>query len=314
MTPTHSSESLPSGPTPQRGATESQRSAQDTAPGPDSLIGMFQLPGLQSYVFTGLAALAMVFAVMFLRGSDLGGLILLLVGAAGIVFRRTAMPALFLLILTYFLIFPDGLPWIGQDWPERPQSLQLDHLLLVGSVIVYLSCHYRVYGLTKQALPYESRYPRRGEAPIRRDAALIRAEEIPILLGVTVGVILAGQGVWWVISHIEPDPLANIPFRVVNRAPNAPWDAEFPPPGITRGIILAGILAVGALLARGVFGYWWLRQLTPAEAGMVLQDTNWDETRREPSRLEVWRAWARKRVADRRAGAAGKHRDKGAKE
>ena len=61
--------------------------------------------------------------------------------------------------------------------------------------------------------------------------------------------------------------------------------------------------AVGTLVARLVFGYWRLRVMTPAQGAMLLMDTGWDETKRERVRVEGWRMWGVKRVAERvRAG------------
>src|SRR5206468_3880580 len=76
-------------------------------------------------------------------------------------------------------------------------------------------------------------------------------------------------------------------------------------PGATRLVLFAGLLFFGSVLARLVFGYWRLRQMSPAEGAMVLQETGWDETRREPSRVEWWRARARRRGPPTEGGGGG---------
>src|SRR5207248_6308100 len=70
-------------------------------------------------------------------------------------------------------------------------------------------------------------------------------------------------------------------------------------PQAQRFVVLTGLIASTALLGRLVFGYWRLRVMKPAEAGMVLQDAGWDESRRELVRVEGWRRWGRDRATRR---------------
>lgn len=266
--------------------------ADDVPPEPDSLRGMFLNPAVRNYLYAGLAALAMVFVIMFGRLSDIGGLLLVLVGAGGMIFRRPAAPAFFLLFLFWFLIFPFGIPDPDTMSTEFDAGhFRVGDVLLVASVLVYLACHYRVYGLTTQAVPHEQRVPSKRYDPVRRPTDLVRQGEIPRLLYFVAGVVIAGQLVWLFVARTEIDVLANFPLRRAAWPRYSPAQPDAIPPGLTRLVLTTGLVFFGTLLARLVFGYWRLRTMSPAEGGMVLQDAGWDETRREQTRVETWRKW-----------------------
>jgi hypothetical protein len=54
-------------------------------------------------------------------------------------------------------------------------------------------------------------------------------------------------------------------------------------------LVILGLGFFGTLLARLVFGYWRLRRLSAAQGRMMLQESDWTETRRERVRIEVWK-------------------------
>ncbi len=287
--------------TPPRTQSPEDSLPPDESLDPGSLRAMVHDQAVLNYLFAGLAALAMVFVVMFQRGSDLGGLLLVLIGGPGLIFRKTAAPALFLVILTYFLIFPAGLPPAWRDSTEITNHFRVVDLILVASVLIYLAAHYRVFGLTTQALPFDAHYPRKGEKPARRPSKLVRTGEIRTLLFLVTGVVVVGQLAWWVVANVEPDPTATPPLKLIERQRGLWSSGGEGSEWRNRFVILAGMLAIGTLIARLVFGYWRLRTMSAVEAGMILQDTVWNETRREPSRQEAWRVWGRDRAAARQS-------------
>lgn len=294
--------------------TEHEVTADDEpVPPPDSksLRVLFRVAGVRNYLFAGLAAVAMVFVVMFQRGSDIGGALLVIVGGAGLVLRWAAAPSFFLLILTYFLLFPFGFPEFDPNPFEIEDGrFRVVDLVLVAAVLVYLAAHYRVYGLTAQAMPSDLRYPRPGDEPVRRPAGLIRPGEIGRHLSLVAGLTLAGQFVWLVVSNVEIDVGGDFPLKWAGRQWLLRGTGGDLPPALTRFVVAAGLVGFGTLLARVVFGYWRLRRMSPGEGGMILQDAAWDETRREQTRQETWRAWARRR-AERRAKSAAEKRGDG---
>jgi hypothetical protein len=276
-------------------------------PDPSSIRGMLQDPGVRNYLIAGLAALAMVFTILFGQGSDIGGVLLVLIGAAGLVLRWPAAPPFFLILLVWFLIYPLGIP----DPDTMPLNItdppfQIEDLLLIVSVVVYLASHYRVYGLSVQAMPFERRVVRKADEPTRRPSGLIQDGELARLLYLTVGVVVAGQLLWLFVSRVEIDVLAGFPLRWSRWRRGYPGASGDIPPGTTRFLLVTGLLLFGTLLARLVFGYWRLRAMSAAEGGMILQDTGWDETRRERTRIEAWRGWRKGRAEQNESTAGGK--------
>ena len=286
----------------------SPATADDKKAGPfDVFVARFEDPRVRTLLFTGLGGLAMLFAVLFLRGSDAGGFLIAASGAAGLVMGWRGSPVLVLLTLLYFLIFPDGIPPAYEDEYELAEgSYRPPDLLLAAALVVYLAAHYRLYGVTTQALPADADGAGKKARPRRRPAELIRKGELPRLLYTTAAAVVAGQIVWAVVTNLEVDVLADFPLRFIDE----PATFRRTDPGDlaawrTRLIAVAGLLFFGTLLARLVFGYWRLRVMTPAQGAMLLMDAGWDETRRERVRVETWRVWGVTKVADRvRAGQA----------
>ncbi|MBX9624029.1 MAG: hypothetical protein K2X82_09490 [Gemmataceae bacterium] len=282
------------------------------APDPDTLRGRFHAPEVRNALFAGLAALALVFVVLFARDTDLGGLLIVILGAAGMVLRWTAAPPLVLLLLAYFLVFPEGIP----DPMPRPWAVEADRfavldMVLAAAVLVYVGCHYRVYGLAERAFPAEYQVPPRDEGrPPRRDPATVRPEEPVRLAAFAVAAAVVGQLVWWGMTTATLDPAGDLPVRFdVPQTPPRPRAGERPaepplfPAPVTRLLLLVGLVLFAGLAGRVVFGYWRLRRLSPAEAGLVLQEAAWDGVRRERVRIERWRVWGRGRRAKRAAKA-----------
>jgi hypothetical protein len=262
-------------------------------------------PAVRNYLFAGLGSLGLIFLILFERGSDIGGLLIVVLGAAGLLLRWAAAPPLILIVLAYFMIFPFGIPGEGFEsrWEIEDGRFRPADLLLTLAVLMYVACQYRVYGLVSQAVAWEGAGRRKDEPTTRRPPALVRPNELGVLFGIAVGLVVAGQLVWWLATGIEVVPGKPFPFRVAEpgrgfRRAESPGTLA---PGLTRFVVLVGLLFFGLLVARLVFGYWRLRRMGPAEARMTLLDTGWLETKRERSRVEKWRIWGRKRAAARAA-------------
>ncbi len=293
--------------------TPATADAPEREPGAlDDLIERFADTRVRNLLFAGLGGLAMQFVVLFERGADVGGLLIVLLGAAGLVLGWRGPPALIILILLYFLTFPFGLPPPEEDIAELAEgSFRIADVLLAVALVVYLSAHYRLYGITTRALPDEDA---RGSAnkprPRKRPADLIRKGELTRLLYLAGAVVLVGQIVWAVVTNLEVDVLAPFPFRIYDGPAYRRTDPGDLAAWRTRLVAVAGLLVFGTLLARLEFGYWKLRAMTPAQGAMLLMDAGWDETKRERVRVEGWRMWGVKKVAQRvremRLGRGGK--------
>jgi hypothetical protein len=261
---------------------------------------LFQDPAVRNLTFTALGALGMIFLILFQQGSDIGGLLIVIIGVCGILLRWFASPVFVVVILTYFMIFPFGTPFdsFQSKWEISDGRFRVTDVMLVFSLLVYLACQYRIYGVVSQAVPFEGPVRRKGETPARRPPALIRPTELGVLLGTCAAFVVLGQLLWWFANASEVVPTDDFPLRWVEINPQMGDDA-LPggmSTGTTRFVVIAGFLFFGTLLARLVFGYWRLRMMGAAEGGMVLLNGGWTETSRERQRLETWRIWGRKRA------------------
>jgi hypothetical protein len=268
---------------------------------------LFTDPAVRNFVFAGLGALGMIFLILFQQGSDIGGFMIVALGVCGIIFRWGASPALILLILTYFMVFPFGIPGetLGGSWEIEEGQFRVTDIMLVLSLLVYIACQYRIYGFVSQAVAYEGAVRRRDEKPTRRPPALIQPSELGVLFGVCAAFTVIGQLIWMFANSVEVVPTEDFPLRWVQ--PNPGRTTELPGgmnTGTTRFIVLVGFLFFCTIIGRLVFGYWRLRMMNAAEGGMILLDGGWSETRRERQRQEAWRIWGRKRAEAQPSRAA----------
>ncbi len=277
---------------------------------------------LRPYLIGALGALAMVFFVMFLGGSEIGAIIVALYGTAVLAFRWTAGPPFLLFILFYFFVFPFGVPEGGVENPYevRETHFRVADVILVMSVLVYLRCVYRVFGVVQQSMPFENVIRRKGDRPTRRPTGHIEPGEIAWLVAVAAGLALLGQGAWWLVNALEFVPTDDeFPVRWADAGSFARYRRGGRPPGefgpgANRFFVMIGALFFGLLLVRLVFGYWRLRMMNAAEGAMVTADTSWAESHRERVRVEKWRIWGRQRAAERVKTQAREERERRQKE
>jgi hypothetical protein len=261
---------------------------------------LFNEPAIRIYMFAALGSLAMIFLMMFNQGSDIGGMMIVAVGVCGVVFQWSAAPALVLLILTFFMWTPIGIPdtRFANPFLIEERRFHFIDVVTVLSVLVYCISQFRINGLLSQALPFEGTIQRPGEPLTRRPPALIGPSELATMLGVSAAMVVVGQLIWFIATSFEIVPTQEFPMRLAASkfGQKAASEANGTlPNGASRFYILLALLVFGSLLARLVFGYARLRTIGKAEAGMILLDTGWNETNRERVRLEKWRNWGKKR-------------------
>jgi hypothetical protein len=253
---------------------------------------------VRNFTFAGLGALGMMFLILLEQASDYGGLMIVVIGSCGLLLRWSAAPIFVLLILTWFLIFPLGVPW---EYYRNPSEIvegrfRITDLMLVLSLLVYLACQFRILGIVSQAIPFDGPIRRKDETPARRPPALISPAEFGIMLGGCVAFAFAGQLLWWLVNSVEVVPTEDWPLQMIESRSGADYLRGGMQTGMARFVVLVGLLFFGTLIARIVFGYWRLRMMRPAEGAMVLLDGGWSETHRERQRQEAWRIWGRKRA------------------
>ncbi|MFO0911302.1 MAG: hypothetical protein U0794_23680 [Isosphaeraceae bacterium] len=244
----------------------------------------------------------MIFLVLFQQASDLGGLLIVVIGAAGLMLRWTAAPAFVLLVLTYFMVFPFGVPADAFEnrWEIEDGFLRPTDLILTMAVLVYMACQFRILGFVHQAIAPHGAIRRHDELPARRPPAVIAASELPVLMCVAFALVMCGQLLWRVVNSIEVLPAEDFPLRWVTSDFRYRRSVEVGgmPLGLMRFVVMVGLTAILLLLGRLVFGYWRLRMMKPTEGAMILLEDGWLETKRERSRQEKWRIWGRNRAED----------------
>lgn len=276
--------------------------AEGAPPHPDSVRWLFHEAAVRNYIIAALAALSMVFLILFATTGPIGSVPIVLLGVAGLLFRWPGTPLLVLLFLLWFLIFPAGIPPAYENYYEISEGhFRPVDAILVFSVVAYVVCHYRVYGFTAQAMPFENTQRTKGEKAFRRPPTLTRGGEIGIFLAAAGVVVIGGQIVWLLATELEPDPGAFFPIKAAEERSFSRRGSSAPAlsPGFNRFVLLAGMIFFTVVFVRLIFGYWRLRQLKSAEAGMILQHAGWHETRRENVRIESWLARRKNKLQDR---------------
>jgi hypothetical protein len=257
---------------------------------------LFAEPRLRNYAFTALGSLAVIFLFMMERGSDVGGLLIVIVGVSGVLLRWTPAPVLVLLLLSYFLWTPTGIP--DEGYPEsfsfEERRFNLADAIFVIAGACYLISQYRILALVQRALFSESEGYSQEEPAVRRPASNITAVELTHMLAAAVVLVIAAEAIWLILTRVAIDPGASFPFRIrsardaLREGQTGAWRS--------RLYVLLGLLFFVTVTARIVFSYWRFRTMGPAEARMILLDDSWRETHRERSRLEKWRVWGRNRA------------------
>jgi hypothetical protein len=266
----------------------------------DTFRMLFYDPGVRNFTYAAFGALGMLFLILFQQGSDIGGAIILLIGTTGLLFRWGAAPSLVLIVMTYFMVFPFGVPGLSYENPFEIEEgrFRVTDVMLVLSILVYFNCQFRIYGFVSRAIAFEGPLRRKDETPMRRPPALIRANELGWLFGGCVLFVVIGQVTWWFINSIEVHPTEDSPLQWAEPVPSlrSGGTPGWMSTGVTRFVLLAGLLFFGTIVGRLVFGYWRLRRMNAQEGGMILLNNSWSETSRERQRQETWRIWGRKRA------------------
>lgn len=290
---------------------------------------LFNVPAIRNYVFLALGALAMLVLLLMEQGSNLGAILIAILGVCGVMLRFVASPVLVLLVVSYFMWTPTGIPGEGYSFTSLIEMRRFHFIdvVIVLSLLVYTIAQYRIYGLVHQAIAFEGRGQRKGEPHTRRPARLIRQNELAVMLGLSVALVIAGQLFWLLATNIEVTTGDEFPLRIAESRADilrnysqsmqphglsgTPEDERFSRRGVlskgaSRFFVLLGMLFFGTLLATLVFRYWRLRTIGPDEGAMILLDSGWGESSRERVRLEKWRSWGRKRLEAAEATAVKK--------
>ncbi|MFQ3649352.1 MAG: hypothetical protein SNJ75_03395 [Gemmataceae bacterium] len=234
--------------------------------------GRNPVPAIRDYRLASLVSLAVLALCLWSEGFEAWSLLPLIPGLLSLVLLSAAGPIFVLLLvgLLYGIGARLGLGGIDSSISG----------LMIGSCLVYVTCHWRLISLTKQALPSD---PRRARAathsrvkgrwfqrqdPPRRTTSHSQPSEWLILMMQAIGFPVLGFGVLILLATEM---------------------SEGVPEGVSRtlwGLLLVawsllGLLSIGYALATILR---WIH-FSQAEAELFLQDELWSGTRSEQRRL-----------------------------
>jgi hypothetical protein len=224
--------------------------------------------------------------------------LIVLCGLLGIVWRIPAAPALVLVLYGLGHLFRFAFSNVplahGELWHRRQAVLdfprvEIQDLLLAGAMFGFFATQYRLAGLRGSMVPIELRRKRRAGlgaqcipedgTEMKRPRQIVSLHEAPTLVLTLPLWVLLGQILWIVIAT---------PRGV----------AEFPPAAV-RFVLLIWLIGVPGLVIGTLLHHWFRRRMSPEEAQMYLQDTQWRQTSAEQRTIARFIAWNRLRSAKR---------------
>ena len=245
---------------------------------------------VQTYRVLSGVALFVIILMEATDGLSLTVPLILLFGLVGIVWRVPAAPGLVLFFYAVGQFFRSeyvramGMRRRGLFVADFP-PVDMPDLVLAGAIVAFFAAQYRLHGVLGSMIPFDVRRRRRaglgaqlptedGEQ-VQRPRKTVSLYEAPILVLTLPLWVLIGQLLWLVIAARREDyPLPQWTLRLV---------------------MMVWILGVPTLVVGSLLHYWYRRGMSPEEARLYLQDTQWRETAREQRRVSRFLAWARLR-------------------
>ncbi len=261
-------------------------------------------PAARTYLMVAGGGLLVTILTMFLVGSPIAAALLLVVGACGLVLRWTAMPAVFVLLVSYLSFAPLGLPFEFSPFSSIPGShFRFLDGVLIGAALVYLIGQYRLLSVVHVGMPFDANkfFVKPGAKPTVRPAESPRDRELWLLFARVGLFVLAGQLLWVAFTYLRVDFDKVPPLMIVEpsdgyRRYNAPVAEMTVPESASRFLLASGFFFAIAIAARFAFWYWGLLLLGRDQARMIVVDVQWNEDRREMNRQEMWRGWQKGKI------------------
>lgn len=254
---------------------------------------LFRHPHVRNELVTALASLVMIFGLLLAGGSDMGALLTMVFGLAGVFLRWTAAPLIVVALAVYLSVVPTGLPTQPLlPFSFRPPLFRIEDLILAAASLTFVASQYRLFIMLDQAIPSAQKAKDRKlpTSALRRPPGAVPPGELGHFLSRLPLVVLLAQGLWLLLARVELSVgngyglsfLDDSTFRPGSGGLASPW---------SRFVLLitGGFLSVMALNA--YFTLWRYRQIPRDEAQMMMLDILWREHHREFARLANWRAW-----------------------
>jgi hypothetical protein len=260
---------------------------------PPNVFARLRPPAALNYLVMTAAGLVVYAMIMMSKGNDAGALIAILLAVPGVLARWTASPVL-VILLTILMAIDPGFEGVTnflsrQGWSSHRGAggFELEDILLAASLLAYTIGHYRLTAIIHQSMPEDPTIRRDKDPanPPRRPVELISQTELPRLLIVAAGSVIAGQAIW--LSIYTMDRLGR------------PGVTEFTP-GTSRFLLTVWLAGLALMVVSAALVYMRANRMTRTEAALQLRDEFFQEERRETDRIQRWRKWYKERVAVRR--------------
>jgi hypothetical protein len=211
----------------------------------------------QEYLFLGYGLLAIMLLTLVTRRIGPIAVLPALLGGVGLQIRFRPAPVLVLVMVGIMLFWNEEFTTAGRLVRTGPRAFALSDMALSASLLGYILVHYRLLGLVDGLAPID---PRQKQRTGEFKTADMSSELGWLILSLPV-FAMAGYVALRLLALVKP------PIEI--EASN--W----------HGSVLIFSLVCGILIVRGLIGYVRWRQLTHDSALLYLQDTLWQETRRE---------------------------------
>lgn len=245
--------------------------------------------GVRNYTVLCLGSLSLLLLALLRRDAGPWSFLPVAVGLLSVWQHWRLGPFLTLFALVILLVVREPVGDIRSIQAAR--TFRLPDWILCIAALGYVVGQYRLLSLTHSIFPAD---PRRQSGAGDGQTSLSGASEQSRRYR-DPGQAPAGE-IGWVLMALPICALfAQVAWRLLPGITS--WSRDFGGGWrvVVQGIVIAWVLVLTLFVARGLLRYLGWQQQSARAARLTLQDTYWQETRREQRRISHWLTWARLR-------------------